>query len=248
MQNMLKLTRLSILCLLATLSISAQARDISMVTVNWQPYYGDGLDNGGVLTELTQTAFARKGHNSSIEFMPWSRALKLVEEGSNDVIMGAYFNEERNQKYLFSFPFYKVSVGLIARKDSGLSAFNTLDDLRPYRIGVSRGFANSEEFDAADFLNKDVGKNPAINLLKLERNRIDAMAGAFGIFRYEASQAELSLDDFVFVDPPLDENFLYLMVSKNIPDGEQLVRDFNAGMLELLEDGTLKRILRKYGF
>ena len=196
---------------------------------------------------MTQ-AFARGGHKANISFIPWTRALKTVEEGDNDIVMGAYYNDERAKTYVISKPFYRVLLGLIARRDAGVERYESLNDLRPYRIGVSRGYANTEAFDAADFLNKDVARNATINIQKLQRKRIDMMTAAFGIFRYELNQVNGNVDNFVFLDPPLADNALYIMASRKIPDGTQLIRDFDRGLREIQSDGTYEEILRKHGF
>ena len=162
--------------------------------------------------------------------------------------MGAYYNDERAKVYHFSDPFYRVFVGLIARRDAGVDSYSKLEDLKPYRIGVCRGWANSEEFDAADYLSKDVAKNPTINIQKILRNRIDMMVAAFGIFRYELNQVNGDISQFTFMKPPLAEHALYLLGSRKVPDGAQLIADFNRGLREIQEDGTYEEILKKHGF
>jgi polar amino acid transport system substrate-binding protein len=63
------------------------ARGVSMVTVEWAPHYGSNLPENGLMTALTTAAFKAGGHDASIEFIPWPRALKEVEAGSaNDFI------------------------------------------------------------------------------------------------------------------------------------------------------------------
>jgi hypothetical protein len=47
------------------------------------------------------TAFKRVGHKATIKFLPWKRALTYVAEGKNDIVMGAYYNKER-EKPIFS--------------------------------------------------------------------------------------------------------------------------------------------------
>ena len=227
---------------------SVQARDVQVVTVDWQPYYGSGLPDGGVIADITRQSFARGGHTASIEYIPWTRALKLVAEGEKDIVMGAYYNEERAETYIFSDPLYGLFMGLISLRGSGITSYNTLQDLKPYRIGISRGYANSEEFDTADYLNKDIAKSPTINLRKLKRKRIDLMVAAFGIFRYELNQVNGNVDDFNFVQPPLSEQQLYIMASRKISDGTKLMADFNRGLKLIRQDGTYEKILKKHGF
>ncbi len=219
-----------------------------MVTVEWRPYYGSTLKDGGMMTEVAVAAFKRGGHNATIKFIPWPRALKDVAEGKADIVMGAYFSEEREKTYIYSDSFYEVNTGLIARRDAGIRKYKHLEDLKPYRIGTSRGWVNTPEFDAAEYLNKDVARNPTINIQKLIRNRVDMMVAAFGIFRYELSQIGGDVDQFVFLEPPLIKNLLYLLGSRSIPDGEKLVADFNRGLELIRADGTYGEILKKHGF
>jgi len=109
--------------LLAILAGGAQARDISMLTVEWAPHYGSELPEQGLTTAIVRAAFRAGGHNSSVDFIPWARALKEVEMGNSDVVMGAYHNAEREQAYIFSDPIYFLQLGLIARPGLGVSKY-----------------------------------------------------------------------------------------------------------------------------
>ncbi|MEM7206569.1 MAG: transporter substrate-binding domain-containing protein [Pseudomonadota bacterium] len=238
----------SLFIILTTAVSTVQARDVSMVTVDWQPYYGSGLLDGGMVVDVARAAFQRAGHNATVKFIPWTRALKTVEEGENDIVLGAYYNEERAQTFHISDSFYRVRLGLVARRDVGVTRYESLQDLKPYRIGVSRGYANSEEFDAADFLNKDVAKGPTINLQKLKRERIDMMVAAFGIFRFELNRDGGDINQYSFIEPPLADNGLYLLGSRNVADGAQLIADFNRGLEAIRADGTYDELLKKHGF
>ena len=64
-----------------------EAREISMLTVDWEPYYASTLKNGGVYIEIVTTAFKRVGHSATITFLPWTRALKYVEDGTYGSIL-----------------------------------------------------------------------------------------------------------------------------------------------------------------
>ena len=54
----------------------SQARQITMVTVDWAPHYGKDLPENGLTTALVKAAFKTGGHDANIEFIPWPRALK----------------------------------------------------------------------------------------------------------------------------------------------------------------------------
>jgi len=105
--------------------------------------------------------------------VPWERALRESAEGTRyDGLLGAYYSDERAAVYLLSDSLLTLSIDLIARKDSGIR-YETLKDLRNYKIGIIRGSVNSKEFDAATYLNKDLVSDPLLNLRKLLAGRVD---------------------------------------------------------------------------
>ena len=242
-------TKKMITALLLTLAVTlpvAQARDISMLTVEWAPHYGAELPENGLTTAIVKAAFRAVGHTSDVDFIPWARALKEVEEGKADVVMGAYHNKEREQIYHFSDPIYFLELGLIARPGLGVSKYESLRDLTPYSIGISRGFANSEEFDAANYLNKQAATFPNLNIRKLFRGRIDMAVMNFDLFRYEAKKEGFCISDVEFMEPPLETHGLYLMASRNIPDGEKIMQDFNRGLDTIRKNGEFDRIVGRF--
>jgi polar amino acid transport system substrate-binding protein len=70
------------------------AREISMLTVEWAPHYGSELPEKGLTTAIVKAAFKAAGHSSDVDFIPWARALKEVEEGKSDIVMGAYHSQD----------------------------------------------------------------------------------------------------------------------------------------------------------
>ena len=240
----------SITAVMCSLLIAAacplKAREISMLTVEWAPHYGSELPEKGMTTAIVKAAFSAAGHSADVEFMPWARALKEVEEGRSDIVMGAYHNQEREAKYIFSDPIYFLELGLIARPGLGINRYDTLRDLTPYSIGISRGFANSEEFDAADYLDKHVATYPNLNIRKLFRGRIDMAVMNFDLFRYEAKKEGFCISDVEFMEPPLETHGLYLMASRNIADGNEIIQDFNRGLETIRKNGEFDRIVGRF--
>ena len=224
---------------------SVQAREVSMLTVEWAPHYGSELPEEGLTTAIVKAAFRAGGHVSEVDFIPWTRALKEVEEGKADIVMGAYHNKEREQTYIFSDPIYFLQLGLIARPGLGITRYDSLRELAPYSIGISRGFANSEEFDAANYLNKQVASFPNLNIRKLFRGRIDMAVMNFDLFRYEARKEGFCIGNVEFVEPPLETHGLYLMASRNIADGNKVIADFNRGLAKIRQNGQFDRIVNR---
>lgn len=232
----------------ALLAAPAQAREVVVCTLNQEPYYGEKLPRNGFFTALVRAAFERAGHTVEVQFMPWARAMLEVEQGDRDVLLGAYYTEERAETYLASEAIYTDEVGLVARRDLGISELASLRELREYTIGLGRGFAVNEEFDSADYLDKAPEEDQVLNIRKLYAGRIDMIAGSFASIRYLAQAQNRDISEMVFLEPPLAENTLHIMISRAIDDGEQLLDDFHRGLRGIRADGTYERILEDMGY
>ncbi len=231
-----------------TPGVAPRAAEVSLVTADWAPYYGVELDENGFVTALVTAAFERRGHSVSLDFMPWKRSLHRVEQGEADAVMGAYHSEERAQKYLFSDPFFTVTVGLAALPSLGIREYKSLEDLKPYRIGINRGWVNSREFDAADFLMKDEATHQILNVRKLLAGRVDMIVTALGVLRYEITQwSGPAPREIVFLHPPLARHGLHLMAARANPEATAIIRDFNQGLAHIREDGTYAKIIARFG-
>lgn len=217
-----------------------------MVTVEWAPHYGADLPENGLTTALVKAAFKAAGHNAEVEFIPWKRALKEVREGLHDVVMGAYFNEERAEIYHMSDPIYSLDLVFVARPGLGIRKYESLQDLKKYRIGITRGFANSEAFDAADYLDKHVASTPTLNIRKLFRGRIDLAVMNYDLFRYNANREGFCVGNVEYLEPPLNTPFLHIMASREIGDGEEIINDFNKGLQAIKDSGEYLRIFSRF--
>lgn len=220
-----------------------------MVATDWEPYYGSELKEGGVITKLATAAFKRAGFNTTISFIPWARALKQVEDGDSDVLLGAYYNKERATTYIPSEGFYAIETALIAHKSLGITKWENLEDLTPYIIGVARGYANSEAFDNADFLQKHPVGTPIQNLQKLSLGRVDMIVIAAGRLNYEVrKKPNIDINSLIQLTPVLAKNSLHIMASRKTKGMKAKVAAFNKAIKDMKADGTFHDILTSYGF
>jgi len=226
---------------------AAHAKTVEMCSVPWAPFYGPDLQGQGFLTTLARAAFDQAGHEAKMEFMPWARAMLEVKQGDRALVMGAYYSDERAKTYRFSDVLYKTKVGLIALESLGVKSYDDLRELSDYTIGYGRGWSTTEEFDNADYLNKEAAKNNVLNVRKLYKERIDMIAMNFDRFNQIVREEGLDPDRAVFLNPPLKTSGLYLMFSEAIDDTDQLVSDFNSGLAGLRESGRYQAILSRYG-
>ena len=232
---------------LACAAPAAQARKVIMSTVPWAPFYGPDLERNGFFSVLARAAFDAAGHETELQFMPWSRAMLEVKQGDRHALMGAYYTEERAKTYIASDRLYTTRVGLVARKDLGIARYDELRDLGGYTIGYGRGWATTEEFDNANYLNKEPADNNVLNVRKLYAGRIDMIAMNFDRFRQIANDEGFDPGEVVFLDPPLQSSGLYVMISRAIDAPDALAEDFNRGLETIRASGRYDEILSEFG-
>lgn len=223
------------------------AREISMTTTNWPPFYAEHLPNKGPLSEIVTEALKRTHYTSAIEFQPWVRARRSVHKGENDLILGAYYSDHRAEKHIFSDPIMMVNVGIVSNKGHNIRDYKTLHDLVPFTIGVSKGWVNNVEFDNANYLSKDFADNQVHNVRKLVHQRVDMISISFEVFRYELAKLNKPESNYVYLKPLLSRSSLHLMMHKGKEDHQEVITAFNRALTEMKADGSYQHILKKHG-
>ncbi|MCP4104916.1 MAG: transporter substrate-binding domain-containing protein [Desulfobacteraceae bacterium] len=227
----------------------AAEKVIKIASVPWPPYYDQFMPGSGIGAEVITAVFERVGYKAEFNFMAWNRALKEVSRGKYDALANAYYTEDRAKTYLASESYMDSSVMFFKRKESPIVWNNNLKKLMRYKIGIVKGYANSPEFDKANYLNKRVSRTEILNVKKLLLKQADLIVMDLFV-GHHINKDKLYGDEKDVIEPlypPLMVNKLHLMVSKKVPNGPGKLKAFNTGLRQIKKDGTLKKILAKYG-
>lgn len=227
---------------------SADEDTIKLATLDWPPYVGDGLPQSGFTTAIVSEAFRRAGYKVKIDFMPWARVLQETEAGNYDAAYPEYYSDERTETFFLSDQFASGPLGFYKRKADNIT-YTKLEDLKQYHIGVVLGYINTAEFDAADYLQKETVNSDEQNIQKLLLGRIDLIVIDKFVAQYliKTSIPEAA-DVLEFMEPPLLEQPLHVIFSRQVASSTQKLQEFNAALKTMREDGTLERILSESGF
>ncbi len=235
--------------LLVVLTTGGHGKErLVLATGNWEPYYGEKLRNGGIVAEIVRKSFHRAGYDVEIRWLPWSRAISMARDGKYDGVMGAWHTEERAVFFTYSKPFFRNEIVFFKHRNSPIT-YGSLDDLSPYRIGVTLNSGAHELLKAKLAKNLDTVPNPVHNVGKLIKKRFDLLAdeklgtihiinNSFPHWRY----------DFKILEPPLQVNQLHVMISKQNANHRSIVGDFNEGLRQILQDGTFSGLMKKHEF
>lgn len=236
-----------IILLVFTLSFLCLAGErVTIATLKWEPYIGPDLKNDGYVGELIKNAFKIKGYNPKLVYHPWKRTVVMARSGYYVAYGPEYFSEDIKKDFLFSRPFPGGPLGFFKLKRTQITS-TALQDLKPYKIGVVRGYVNTAEFDSAAYLNKEEVTDDEMNLRKLVAGRVDLVVcdkyvGDFIIRRQFKERA----DEIEFMLPPLEKNkALYLCVSKKIPNASKIIEAFNSGVEKLLEKESFEEMTKR---
>lgn len=244
---MLRLHRALALIGLLLLGQGASAEKLRLVADAWPPFTDATLVNGGVATDIVSTALARAGYASDFEQVPWARALLGIGEGRYDVLINAWYNDERTRLGQFSAEYLVNRIRFLKRKDAPLE-YNNLKQLHEYPIAVVRGYAYASEFDNDSALQKVPVHNFAMAVRMLAADRVKLTLEDEYVARYYLARESPRVRNAVeFLPKPLSENSLHILVSLKNPDHAQIVAKFDREIAAMKADGSYARLLRQHG-
>ena len=233
---------------LLSLPVGVAGKTISLVALEYPPYYGKDLPDQGFMTEIIQGAFAESGYQVTVKFRPWKRAFEEAKAGKFDGAYTMWIREERKQWFIFSAPLLPNLIGFYVRKQDPI-AFETLEDLKPFKIGVVRGYADPPAFEKATYLQKTVANTDEQNMRKLLLGSIDLalMDKYVGAYVINTKFPDKK-NEFVWIDPPLKIDNQYVAFSKKVKNVETKVQAFNEGLKLFLKKKLHQPIMEKHGF
>ncbi|WAH59217.1 transporter substrate-binding domain-containing protein [Pseudomonas silvicola] len=245
---MLHLLRVSYLLGLLLVAQPASADRLRLVADAWPPFTDATMVNGGLATELVTTALARAGYASEFDQVPWARALLGIDEGRYDVLVNAWYSDERTRIGQFSGSYLQNRILFIKARGSPIGFSGNLDELHPYPIAIVRGYAYSGAFDSDGELQKVQVHNFPMAVRMLAAGRVQLTLEDELVARYYLGREIPRVRDAVeFLPVPLSLNHLHILVSLRNPDHAKIVAAFDKAIGQMQADGTYRRLLKQYG-
>lgn len=232
--------------ILLSAPLSAAEKKVVLASSEFPPFFSATMPNQGVITEMVVEAYKKVGYKVEIHFFPFARTYEYGKSGRVDGIVALWRTTERDRWFDFSVPLPPNELGFYKRIDEKIQ-FSSLNDLRKYRIGTVIGYVNPPGFDTAG-LNLDPVSSDEVNLKKLEAGHVDLILIDKWVAQYliRTKYPNLSVA-LAWMDPPIESKLQYIAFSKNAPDHEQKLLDFNRGFEQLVAEGRARAILQKNG-
>ena len=228
-------------------AVAQTSKTIRLTNGEWQPYLSKDAPHYGFASHVVTEAFALVGVEVEYGFFPWKRSMKLAIEGSWDGTAVWLDSDERRENFFYSDAVVPSTFGFFHLKDSGFD-WNGYEDLKEVRIGGTLEYFYGKEFDAAEeagvIRTQRVPKDET-NLKKLLKGRIDVFPGEVMVTYAQIRDtfAEDQAAMFTHHDKAIQEDPMYLLLSKNVA-GNMAMRDvFNEGLKQLKESGRYDQII-----
>ncbi|MEO4045826.1 transporter substrate-binding domain-containing protein [Pseudomonas sp. CAU 1711] len=225
----------------------AEQKTVTISSGEFPPFTSAHLPHGGVVNQLVGEVFASQGYSVELHYMPWRRAKQEARSGR--VVASSYWqcNEQNARDFLCSSPLKHEQYVFFYHKSKPLPDWQTLEDLRPYRIGATAGYSYSAAFwqaANAGLLQVELVQEDEQNIAKLLRGRIDILLlepmVAYDLLARRFAPGTAHLLDYH--PRPVVEMTGHLLISRKVPDAEALHAAFEAGLTELKASGRFDEL------
>lgn len=260
------LKKIFLLCFLIFSCLSAKEINIGFATDNAPFSYVDSDGYTGVEYEMIKEIFKRVGDTNlriNLVGSSFEGLFEGIENKSFEMAIGTIsITEKRKNNFDFSVPYFNAANMIICRSDD--TSLLTVDDLQGKVIGAFLKGSTQEEFARSIPNAKVVVSDSLINLMiMLKTGRADALVIEVtnspiilnNKFEYlnEIDRNSLVFLENLGADKKLtileivnnEKGKLAIMFSKNFDS--ELKEKIDDAILQMKEDGTIKRFLSTYG-
>jgi len=201
-------------------------------------------------TELLDEIAKEMGLQFDYHYLPWLRCEEEVEHMKAWATMPYVKSADRLIKFSFSEPLFDRRTMFFYYSKSGKPKqipFEKLSDIKGYRIGGVKGYYYEEQFADAGLSVEYVNAEEQ-NFRKLKAEHVDLIP-AEEILGWHIIKSMFAPEEqkcFFTLNKPLTIGSIYLMSSKNYPDGDSILKRFNEALARIKKTGTYAALIKKH--
>lgn len=226
---------------------NGQETHLRIVYTKWFPYTFEKNHNpSGFEIDILKAVLGKMNLTATFGLYPWPRCLKYLEQGKADAVISMLYTPEREQYTYYPDEYISISKTMLFKKAKSHITFNgAYEGLKRYTIGVIMGFSYGNDFDRAEYLQKDNAIDAKMLISKLLGNRNDLIAENQAVIAATALQMGVK-DRIQSLEPPIHTQKLYVGFSKD-RGLKKICHDFSIALREFKKTEHYKAILEKYG-
>lgn len=222
-------------------SAADDSQTVHIATESWDNY--TNLDGSGLFLDISRAIFEPQDMRMKVDYVPYKRALHLLESKNADAMFGTYSAKKEGKTYLLtpSKPIDKEQAVAIFDRSKN-SSWLGQQSLAGRSLAWVRGY------DYQDYLEIKVDgytevRDSAQGLKMLQGGRIDYFLDHAGALRDTIKRIEIDSDKYR-IEVVIEENVY--MAFANTDKGRALASVFDQGISRLMENGELEKIFSRY--
>jgi polar amino acid transport system substrate-binding protein len=221
---------------------------ITISTLEYSPWTGRNLKFNGFVNHVITEAFQRKGYSVKFTYLPWKRAVIETKNGQYSALSYVYFSKDREKEFYLSDPISVEKIVFFHLQSKPMKDWQTLDDLKNYKFGATRGYTYTKEFWQAvesKRLKVDIADSDKQNFKKLFVGRIDIFpSGLVNGYSFLRKEFDVSKSHLLSYHPkPLAQTTGHLAFTRSRKNSATLLQIFNQGLAELKEAGLYNQFM-----
>lgn len=198
----------------------------------------------GYSWDIVRESFHAQGYTIELVITHWARAMASVREGNIDLLYPTGLNTERLAYFSYSeSPVNDAAFLVYVNQDADIE-WQGLASLEGKTIGLVRGYNFGDEWSEQEAISKYPLNSIEQGFRMLQRGRLDGFAGYEMNWDYVLKGMGLQ-GEFDKL-PEFGASREYVVGLKVNPDTERLLRDFDAGLQAIKENGEYQRIVERW--
>ncbi|WP_258406645.1 substrate-binding periplasmic protein [Shewanella spartinae] len=224
-----------------------KAETLKLSSLNWPPYSGPTLKDGGACVVVARAALAAMGHELQVDYFPWSRTVRVVTR--DDSGYQGYFPEYHHptDKFIFSDSMGQSPLGILEQSQHPIT-WSRVQDLNAYTLGVVRDYVNTQALDEMIAIGAqpvELVSSDEHNIRKVATGRVQGAVMDLYVYQFLIEQPHLSeLKTRLQFNKQLLESKQLYIAFRNTPEGRRWREIYNAGLARIQVEQLLKDYLQ----
>lgn len=241
---------LVIILLMLASGSKATEQSWRVLTEPFPPYFAPELPNNGWMHDLVVSALHNQNIKATIEYVAWSRAMRLAGNGGAVAVLGAYKTSKRQNNYFYSRAIGKSDTGFFAKTSLELAMPLKISELKKYVIAKGEEYVVAEGVEDHPDLSFTQTSDLITSLYMLLGDRVDLVAGTrqvgeHWLRNHSRLKRHPKLSKVKFVEPAVATQKMYMIFGKALKQNFNRAQQFDKAMAYFVWSAELQTLLAR---
>lgn len=201
----------------------------------WSPITEFEIPDHGYGAAIAIQALENAGYVVNYKELPWKRVISNLENNQADIALAASINKERISKFIFSNPYIWEDVAIYFLTSQNPP--NRLAEIPRGKIAIGRNYSFGEKIDG-EIINKSLETNNIESMFNmLLSGRVDFVIEYVSVAKKYIETMPIKNSSKIAQPCRIGRVPLHIMVRPNLKNAELLIKEFNASIIKIMQDG-----------